>query len=473
MNRLRSSRKGLLGASAVATTITLVLFACSSDDPLAPVAAIDGGDASAADTGFIDATRDVVVDATDDDGDFVVPDTSVACAVTPCVTKLVGSADGFCAVLSDGRASCWGSNYTGWLGVDPQTTSVPNPSLVQGVTGITDLAMGGESTCARTSDGSVWCWGSLDFINAGAFMPDGGDPIFGYTPTPTREELVPAAESISLGTGFACARIADGSLSCWGTNEYRELGRGATDDGPTPPPAKATLLGLPAAAVVAGSSRTFVITQDGSVLSWGSNKNLGAENLLLGRDTSEDPIEKPTRIPLLARVRDISTNAIHSCAIAGRFVECWGSNGSGQLGRGGFERLDYLPDRTVLADVTDDDDEDAGEKAGTHDVPAQVATGRSHSCAALGSGRVYCWGDASAARVLGPRVEANVVRGTPTRVDGFGGPVVGLAAGLSSTCALLRTGAVECWGANDVGQLGTGTVDLAPHPTPARVTFAR
>lgn len=448
----------------------VALFACASSDSDAPPTL--GTDAGGADAStLLDGAADAMADApNDDDGDFAVPDSTVACAVTPCVTKLTGSADGYCAVTSDGRAQCWGSNFPAWLGVDPETTAVTKPSVVQGIAGITDLAMGGESTCARVTGGSVYCWGSLDLVQSGQVPPDGGDPAFGYTKTPMLVDAVPSAESISVGTGFACVRLVDGSLSCWGMNEHRELGRGVTDVSPAPP-GKATLLGEPISAVVAAGARTFVITPKGDVLSWGSSTHFGGGNLLLGRDTSEDPSERPTRVPLLSRVRHVSSSFLHACAVAGRFVQCWGSNAAGQLGRGGFETLSYLPARTLLADVTDADDLDAGAPASPHDVPVEVVTGRNHSCTVLASGRVYCWGDSSVGRLLGSQVPARVTRGRPTRIDGFGGPVVALAAGISSTCALLRTGAVECWGANDVGQLGTGVTDVAPHPTPTRISF--
>jgi alpha-tubulin suppressor-like RCC1 family protein len=44
-----------------------------------------------------------------------------------------------------------------------------------------------------------------------------------------------------------------------------------------------------------------------------------------------------------------------------------------------------------------------------------------------------------------------------------------LAAGADVSCALTTSSIVLCWGRNDVGQLGTGSVDTIAHPVPARV----
>jgi hypothetical protein len=50
---------------------------------------------------------------------------------------------------------------------------------------------------------------------------------------------------------------------------------------------------------------------------------------------------------------------------------------------------------------------------------------------------------------------------------------VAVGVGRLTTCALLRTGAVECWGSNQFGALGRGVDDEALFDaTPAPVVFS-
>ncbi len=103
---------------------------------------------------------------------------------------------------------------------------------------------------------------------------------------------------------------------------------------------------------------------------------------------------------------------------------------------------------------------DANETATTDTnagAQASITAGVWHTCALLATGAVNCWGFNGNGR-LGDGTEID--RLTPTQVTGLDGEVsevTAITADGAHTCALLATGAVNCWGANYYGQLGDGT----------------
>jgi E3 ubiquitin-protein ligase HERC3 len=103
---------------------------------------------------------------------------------------VVGLSAGFdhtCAWFGNGKAQCWGLNYTGQLGLG--------------------------DTFAR-GDQPAEMGNALPFVKL----------------APTR-----AVAAVSAGGMFGCAHFADGSLSCWGGNAHGQLGLGHTNhqgDGP-------------------------------------------------------------------------------------------------------------------------------------------------------------------------------------------------------------------------------------------------
>lgn len=91
-----------------------------------------------------------------------------------------------------------------------------------------------------------------------------------------------------------------------------------------------------------------------------------------------------------------------------------------------------------------------------------VSVGGAHTCAAFEGGALFCWGDNSKGQ-LG--LDPNQVRSAPApvRVTGVGG-VTGVAAGGEHTC-VIASGQVQCFGANEFGQLGRGgTTSHLPLP---------
>jgi alpha-tubulin suppressor-like RCC1 family protein len=95
----------------------------------------------------------------------------------------------------------------------------------------------------------------------------------------------------------------------------------------------------------------------------------------------------------------------------------------------------------------------------------RIAAGKEFSCAVTTSGGVLCWGANSKGQVGDGTTNE---RPTPTPVIGMASNVAAVTAGESHACAIISAGAVRCWGANSQGQLGDGTV--TDRPTPAVVT---
>lgn len=91
----------------------------------------------------------------------------------------------------------------------------------------------------------------------------------------------------------------------------------------------------------------------------------------------------------------------------------------------------------------------------------QIATGGTFSCALLDTGGVKCWG-ANTYGQLGDGT--NTQRSTAGDVSSLTSGVTQISLGSQHGCALLSTGAVQCWGYNGVGQLGDGTNNNSSTP---------
>ena len=82
--------------------------------------------------------------------------------------------------------------------------------------------------------------------------------------------------------------------------------------------------------------------------------------------------------------------------------------------------------------------------------------GGGHTCARVASGAVWCWGANTVGQLGNGQAGFGVFSATPVAVIGLDGPAIALAAGAVHTCAVLAGGAVRCWGSAEQGQLGDG-----------------
>lgn len=135
-----------------------------------------------------------------------------------------------CAILQSGRAACWGANEIGQLGNGDMELYSPDAQQVQGLLGVAEIAAGANHTCARLTNGTVWCWGANDRGQTG----DGTMGEDQWSNFPIQVLYIDSAEALSLGATHACVLQADDSVWCWGANDEGQLGDGTTVDRPFP-----------------------------------------------------------------------------------------------------------------------------------------------------------------------------------------------------------------------------------------------
>jgi alpha-tubulin suppressor-like RCC1 family protein len=251
--------------------------------------------------------------------------------------------------------------------------------------------------------------------------------------------LASASSTLAAGDGHTCA-VVDGGVECWGDNTYRQLGNPKFGDVAYATPV-ATLepgSGAQVTDVVAGWKHTCAIV-NGGVQCWGYN----GSGQLGTNDFATHKVPTPV-VGLNSGVTAIAAGTYHTCAIVNGGVQCWGSNGSGQLGTNDTTGHE-IPTPVV----------------GLNSGVTAIAAGRNHTCAIVNGG-VQCWGDNGIGQLGTNDFTTYKV---PTPVIGLNSGVTAIAAGQYHTCGIVN-GGMQCWGYNAHGQLGTNDTTTYKVPTP-------
>ncbi len=340
-----------------------------------------------------------------------------------------------CALGSDHRAWCWGSNEFGELG---DGTGGAEGALVSGPVRVlgrdwTDISAAGASTCGVRADDSGWCWG------------DGASYLFAGDDWAAPNKLPGDWSRLSAGAFYACGVHTDGTGWCQGQNEDGQLGTGEAVSTTTPVQVPGSWL-----EIVAGAGFDAVTTcgikADRSAWCWGSGGHgqLGND----GTTSSATPVE-------VAGDREWASLSVGGTHVCGTTTDgagwCWGENTDGRVGDGSNINERHVPVRVTVADTW-----------------TSLDAGFLHTCGSTADGTAWCWGqndhgqlgNGTSTTTYFPVPEPTELEGVWTTVD----------AGFDGSVGTRATGFAWAWGDGTHGQTGQGASGLAT--TPLQVAIA-
>lgn len=397
------------------------------------------------------------------------------------VTRDASAMDSDAASASDGAS------------IDGSSVGADGSSAVS----IRSLCASGRRTCALSNEGRVYCWGASNGGGLGYV-----DTMARGVATPTLVNLPRAATMIRCPATdgpfstlppdtHTCAVLDDRTLACWGDNSSGQANPGMPTNRPALP---AVIAGIRDVVEVAtGQDFTCVLDGAGAVRCFGSNQ---ASQL----GTPSDTDAGSTGI-LPEPASTITAGARWGCAraLSRSAVYCWG--GVTQFGAvdpgseraslfefagqqpsdgiawisGGRLALFGLSPSGALVSIGASSDGVLGVPGATasarlvavHTAGAvyDLSVGTAHACALLFDGTLQCWGSNNL-RQLGTNTGTlNVPPGAlvPLRA------VIAVATGYEHTCAALSDGSVWCWGSGAFGALGDNT--MGSRAEPRRVQF--
>jgi len=341
-----------------------------------------------------------------------------------------------CGILGNGAGYCWGLNASLQLGTGAGNDRDTLPRAVSGGHAFARIDAGQFHTCAVTTSGDAYCWGSS---NDGAL----GSGIIQITPDP-----VPVAgglkfKAIAVGANHTCGLTTSGSAYCWGDNSGGELGQDTAVGTVGTPIAVAG--GRTYTTITSGDYHVCAIAVGGAAYCWGSDI-FGFGSLGTGDSA---PHNTPTAVAGGHLFKAIDGGNVHTCGLTtGGDVYCWGWGAWGQLGNGARAS------------------QPAPVKVGGGRTYTAVSVGANHSCALGSGGQLFCWGNNGSSQLAGTATEScplppsvgGSVPCTSTPIVAAGGQEFrALSAGYFHTCAIGAAGGAYCWGANNDGQVGDGT----------------
>lgn len=244
-------------------------------------------------------------------------------------------------------------------------------------TGVT-VSTGGYHTAVLQEDGSLWIWGDNGDGQIGNGRT-GNDALEGFPNHPLQTGPVKVMEdvaSVSCGLSYTAALKTDGTLWTWGSNRDGQLGNGTFSDGDKP---IQVLDGV--VAMDCGARHMAAIKTDGSLWMWGDNRfgELGPE-----WTSAETCQAEPVKV--MEDVAAVSCgNSFTAVIKEDGTLWTWGRNDRGQLGNGSGEGTSLLDDWNTWTFQTTPEQ--------VMDNVVAVSCGELCCAAIRSDGTLWTWGD--------------------------------------------------------------------------------
>jgi uncharacterized protein YjdB len=365
-------------------------------------------------------------------------------------TLLVGGTTQLTATVKDATGQMLSGRTVSWSSSDATKASVSTSGLV------TAIAAGGPVTVTATSEGQTGTTGitvtqvpvATIAVSGSATVGVGATATFVATAkdasgnvlagrTVTWASSNPGVATVNPATGVVTGVAAGGPVTITATSEGKS---GTAQVGVV----------LVLSSIASGGFHSCGLTADGSAYCWGSNF---AGQLGDGTTATHTAAVAAARGLHFSYI-DVGFNTTCGVLVTTSVVYCWGLNEVSEYGDG-TTTSQLLPTVAVGG------------------MPMSVVSVQDFfSCSNTAAGADYCWGYASST-VL-PATPAGSTN--PNSVTSPGLVIQRALAGSSTVCGLTAAHVAYCWGANQGGGGGNGTVtpnQPTPMPVVTGLTFTQ
>ena len=331
------------------------------------------------------------------------------------------------------RLWLWGAGGYGRLGNGSTSNQYSPVTTCGGGTNWRQVGLGGYSSAAIKTDGTLWSWGRNLCGQLGT-----GNTTHQYSPVTTAGGGTTWCQ-VAKGFDHSFAIKTDGTLWAWGYNDTGVLGTG-----------NATAYYSPVTTAGGGTNWCRIslflhwggtaIKTDGTLWMWGWN-NYGQ----LGTGNTTWYNSPVTTAGGGTNWCYSSGGYYHASAIkTNGTLWAWGTNGDGRLGTG--NTTSYSSPVTTAGGGTN---------------WCQVAGGCAHTLAIKTDGTLWAWGD----NTYGQLGTGNTsFYSSPVTTVGGGTNWYIINSGVFFSTAIKTDGTLWVWGANSYGQLGTGNTSFYSSP---------